>query len=439
MELYRAAELTVYAVLRILPYLLLMYYVYSGGGYFRFAKWVTVTAMVVITALRCLCSYAVYLDAGKTNDPNPGILIFVALTMLLVRDNWGKGLFTMLMLANVSSFVVTASKYLEWIVFGDYALQLHRWTNTLALAAVELLVLIPLFFYIKRFYITAVHQTISGRTWTFLWLVPFTFYTVWYRNSFFASENHELLSLDLKYVFFCLLVNGGGMLIYTLVAHLINEHAANDRLREQETQLMIKQKQFETLQERIDEARAAKHDMRQHLHMISAYLEDGKYDELKAYINSFRKTVPENVTIAYCEHYGINALLQYFAGLARENNIAFSAKMELPASIGVSDDVLAVLLGNLLENAVEACANQTMPVIRIRGQLQGNAVFFKIVNTFTGKAQKTPDGAYLSTKRPGPGIGLRSVQSIVNDHKGLLKVAQENGLFTVSVLLYTQK
>ncbi len=435
MEMTRALELTVYAVLRILPYLLLMYYVFRN--HFRFPKWVIAATMAAITALRCVCGFVPYWDADKMNDPNPGILIFAVLTVVLVKGHWGKGLFTMLMLANVSAFAVTAAKYLEGLFFSGYVLELHRWTNSLTLLLVEAAVLLPLFFYIKNFYMKALRQTISMRSWSLLWLVPFTFYTVWYRNSFFASENHELLSLDLKYVFFAFLVNGGGMLIYTLVARLINEHAENDRLREREMQILIKQKQFETLQERIDEARAAKHDMRQHLHMISAYLEDEKYGELKAYINRFRKTVPENITISYCAHYGIDALLQYFAGLARENGIAFSARMELPAKIGIPDDVLAVLMGNLLENAVEACAKEAKPVISIRSQMQGNAVFFKIVNTFTGKAKKSPDGLYLSSKHEGRGIGLRSVRGIVEDYKGILKITQEDGLFTVSVLVNT--
>ncbi len=436
MELYRAAELTLYSIFRILPYLLLMFYIFREN--LRFPKSVTAAAVVLICALRCLCGYAAYFDAGRLNVPNPGILIFAVLCVLFVKDNWGKSLFSMLMLANISSFVVTGSKYFEGLFFGAYALHLHRWTNLLTLLIVEAVVLIPLFFYIKNIYMTAVHQTISKRTWAFLWLVPFTFYAVWYRNSFFSAESHEILSLDLKYAFFSLLVNGGGLLIYTLVAHLINEHAVNDRLREQEVQVMIKQKQFETLQERIDEARTAKHDMRQHLHMISAYLEDEKYDELKAYINSFRRALPENITISYCDHYGINALLQYFAALAQENSIAFSAKVELPAEIGIPDDVLAVLIGNLLENAVEACTKEAKPVIRIRGRMQNKAVFFKVVNTFTGRAKKSPDGLYLSTKHEGRGIGLRSVRGIVSDYNGILKITQDDGLFTVSVLVNTK-
>ncbi len=433
MELFRAVEITVYSLLRILPYLLLMLYIFKR--HFRFPKWITATAAVLTVALRCLCGYLGYLDADRLTSPNPGILILVVLCILLIKDHWGKTLFSMLMLANTSSFAVTAAKYLEGLLFGDVALQLHRWTNALTLLAVEAAVLIPLFFYIKHIYMQAVHQTISKKTWRLLWLVPFTFYTVWFRNSFYASENHELLSLELKYVFFSLLVNGGGMLIYTLVVHLINERVANDRLREKEVQMMIKQKQFETLQERIEEARTARHDLRQHLHMISALLNDKKYAELEAYVNRYHRSVSDTNAITYCDHYGINALLQYFAGLAAEHGIAFTASIQVPADINIPDDVLAVLVGNLLENAAEACMTEQKPVITIRGKKEGNALFFMFINTFTGKIKKAPNGLYLSTKHEGRGIGLRSVRSIVDDYHGMLDIKQENGLFTVSVLL----
>ncbi len=432
MPLYRAVELTVYSIIRILPYLLLMLYIFRG--HFRFPKWVTVSAIVLMTAARCLCTYLLYFNGERLSNSNPGFLILVVFTLLFVKDHWGKSIFTMLMLNNISCVVVTTAKHLESIIFGDCALQLHRWTNIITIVIVGAAVLIPLFFYIKHIYMKAVHQDISKRTWRLLWLVPFTFYAVWFRNSFHATENHELLSLDFKYVFFCLLVNGGGMLIYTLVAHLINERVENDRLREGEVQMLIKQKQFDSLQDRIEEARTAKHDIKQHLHIISTLLDDKKYDEAMAYIGRYHQSVSDT-TITYCEHYGINALLQYFAGLAEEHGIAFTVSVQVPRDINIPEDVLAVLVGNLLENAIEACTNESKPIITLKGKMEGNALFFMFSNTFTGQTKKDENGIYLSTKHEGRGIGLRSVRGIVNDCGGILDIKHEVGLFTVSVLL----
>ncbi len=433
MEAYRAIELTLYSILRILPYLLLMLYIFKG--HLRFPMWATVSTVVLLTGVRCLCGYLAHMDSSRLSNPNPGFLILVAFTFLLIKDHWGKSLFSMLMLNNISTFVVTAAKYIEGLIWREQAIQLHRWTNLVTLIAVEAAVLIPLFFYIKHIYMQALHRELSKRTWRLLWLVPFTFYTVWFRNSFYATENHELLSLEFKYVFFCLLVNGGGMLIYTLVVHLINERVENDRLREKEVQLMLKQKQFDSLQDRIEEARTARHDMKQHLHMLSALVTDKKYDELEAYIKQYSNSFTANSSITYCKHYGINALLQYFAGVANEHHFSFSVHMDIPAETAIPDDILTVLLGNLLENATEACMLESMPIITVRGKTDGDMLFFKVVNSFTGKTKKGSNGLYLSTKHEGRGIGLRSVRGTVDDYHGMLEIKHDDGFFSVSVLL----
>lgn len=433
MDPFRFFELTLYSVLRFLPFLLLMVYLFKDDR--RFPKVVTALGVVLLTALRCLCGYVPYFNPSILSRPNPGILVIVAFCFLFIKGHFGKSLFCMFMLVNISGSTVVAAKYLEGIFFHDNALELHRWTNSLTLLLVEAAVLIPLFFYIKHAFSRSIHQPMSASMWNILWAIPFTLYAVLYRNSYFVEESHEALALTPLYMIYTLLIGGGSMLIYITVARLINEQAENDRLREKEHTLLLQQTQYHHLQERIEEARTAKHDMRQHLHMISAYLADRKYDELETYINSFRKTIPENNTIAYCDHYATNALLHYFAGLAEEHNIGFSAHVELPADMAIPDDVLAVLLGNLLENAVEACTAETRPVITIRGRMEGNAVFFKVINTFTGKTKRTHDGLFLSTKHEGRGIGLRSVRSIVTDYKGILKIRHEDGLFTVSTLL----
>ncbi len=433
MEIYRFIELTVYSLIRFVPFLLLMFYLFQDS--LRMPKVFSLIGFSAVAVLRCLCGYAPYFNPAILNRPNPGILILAVLCLLFIKEHFGKSIFSMLMLINISGFTIVAAKYLEGIFFPHNALQLHRWSNSLMLFIVEVIVLIPLFLYIKNIFIHSIKHNISSTAWNTLWVIPFTFYTVWYRNSYFTVENPEILALDPLYMFYSLLVGGGSMIIYTMVARLINERVENMRLREKEYLLTLQQTQYHHLQERIEETRTAKHDMRQHLHMLSAYLADKKYDELESYINSLRKAIPENSVISYCDHYAVNALLQYFSGMAAENNIAFSARIELPPQVDIPDDVLAVLLGNLLENAIQACLQEHDPVITVRSKMDGNAVFFKISNTFTGNAIKSPDGLYFSTKHEGIGIGLRSVQSIAKEHRGIMKAGQKDGAFTVSVLL----
>ncbi len=433
MPIYRYVEITAYALLSFLPYLVLAYYPFRGE--LRFSRWVPAAFLPILVALQS----ASYIYAAEHRE-----LWFVALgqTFLLallfclsLRAHWGKALFTLLMLSNISNFVLCAAKCLEGLLFPKLALEQYRWSNVLTLFLAAGVILIPIFFFFKRVYVNALKEERASVVWRYIWVVPLTFYSVWFRNFYFSAEGAEELALRPRHLLYTLVINSGALLIYAVVMRLIREQAVNDMYREKEVQLLIKQKQFETLQERIEEARTAKHDMRQHLHMLSALLADKKYAELEAYINGMRRSVTENSTITYCDNYAVNALLQYFSGVAAAHGVAFSVSLSLPGALGIPDDVIAVLLGNLLENATEACMAEREPIITVRGILEDNNLFFKIANTFTGKTRRAPNGLFLSTKHEGRGIGLRSVRGIVGDYGGMLKIDQTDGMFTVSAML----
>ncbi len=323
-------------------------------------------------------------------------------------------------------------------MFPSIATEHYRFSNIITLLLAEALILIPIFFLFIKPYVKTLNEDKNPTVWKYIYLVPLTFYSVWFRNFYFSAEGAEVLALRPQHLLYTLVINSGALLIYTLIVKLINEQKENTAFREKEYLFAMQQAQYDNLQERIEEARTAKHDMRQHLHIISAYVKDKKYDELDDYVNRYRTSVPENNSIIYCEHYEVNALLQYFAGLANHHGIGFSSQVHLPKDIGISNNALTVLLGNLLENAIHACQAEKGAFITVKGMIDENGVFFKIVNTFTGKVKKAPNGLYLSTKRDGRGIGLRSVRNIVSNHKGMLEINHEGGFFTVSVLLNTQ-
>ncbi len=228
----------------------------------------------------------------------------------------------------------------------------------------------------------------------------------------------------------------GTIFVYMMVSRLIREHRQNQQLREKEYMLTMQQNQYMHLQDRIEEARRAKHDLRHHLHLISAYLNDGKTEELRAYLQEYSASIPDDSRISYCDHYAANALLMYFASQAENFGIRWEVSVDLPLFVGIPDNILTVVLGNLLENAIAACKKEAdSPRIRIYGRTDDSAVFFKISNTCTQRLKKSPSGQYPSTTAGGQGIGLRSVQNIAEAYDGIMETNQTDGVFTVSVML----
>lgn len=67
----------------------------------------------------------------------------------------------------------------EWLLFPSLAVQNYRWSFLLMLLAVETLLAVPLFLYMKRVFTPAVEKEPSGFEWRYLWLIPATFYVMW--------------------------------------------------------------------------------------------------------------------------------------------------------------------------------------------------------------------------------------------------------------------
>ncbi len=435
MDFLRCLEIVLYALLRIAPFLFLM--VYTFRDKFRFSDRVTWILLGVIVLARIACALFAYLDESRINDSNPGFLVYVALTILLVKDNFGKSLFTMLMLINVSTFTVMASKSFENLFFPELAVELHRYTNSITLLVVEGIILTPLFFYIKKIHMRALKQSVSKTVWHYLWCIPMTFYVVGYRDLFMAEETFHELSLKLSYTFYCFLLTAGGALIYTIVANLISEYAKNNILNEKIHIAELQESQYQRLQDRITEARRATHDIRKHIYVMSTYLRNKKYDEAETYLGKYRASLPEEVTLSFCENSAVNALLQYFSGYAKMVGAGFSSTVAIPNDCGVPDDVLTVVLGNLLENTMEYCASHgSGAVISVRSKIDDSAVFFKVINTCLEKPKTDREGNFLSSKRKeGTGIGLDSVNKLAKEYNGMMKAYWEDGMFIASVML----
>ena len=81
---------------------------------------------------------------------------------------------------------------------------------------------------------------------------------------------------------------------------------------------------------------------------------------LRIYIDLYKSQMPPDTRERYCRNDVVNAIICYYASLARDSGIEFEAGVDYPDDCPVSDTDITVLLGNLLENAVEACRQEAV-------------------------------------------------------------------------------
>lgn len=434
---YRILEISVYSLLNFLPYLFLALYPFRE--HLRYSR----RATCMLAALVALLQMTLGLLASFSPTDRKGFVsasstaLYFLFYFWSVRAHPGKTLFTLLMLSNIANLVVVCSKCLEGQIFPWLAAQTYRWSFTVLMAAVQAVILIPLFLYIRNVYSDAVEKEADASIWRYLWLIPATFYLLWFYHLYGSGQSGLDVALQPANALFLLCINLGAFLIYHIVARLLSEYCRNMELEQQNHMLLLENLQYVNLKDRIQETRRAEHDLRHHMALMAAYLEDGEYDRLRAYLDEYRSSLPEDSQAVFCRNHTANLLLSYFARQAADAGVGFAAYGNLPADLGIAESDLSVILGNLLENALQACMAQEgfRRQIVFRGKMEGQCLLVTVDNTFEGELRQDPNGALLSTKRGGSGLGLESVRHIAARYGGMLRTECRDGMFCASVLL----
>lgn len=434
--LYRLIEVAVYSLLNFLPFLALALYPFRHS--LRFSRGVTGALIACVSAGQLLLgAWAAFRPGDNAGTVSAvSTLLYALFYFLAVKKHFGKTLFTLLMISNIANFAVISAKCLEGLLFPQLALQSYRWSFSLMLLLMEGLLSVPQVLYLKRFYTPAVEKEPSGLEWRYLWLIPATFYVMWY-FAFYGNSSYSSLEIALrpKNTLFLFFINVGEILIYYVVTQLILDQDKLLALREQNHLLAMQAMQYENLQERITEARRAKHDVRHHIALMQQYVNAEDYAALKEYLRQYGRSLPDDALSCFCENAAANAVLLFFAQQVKYSGIGYTVEAHIPREISVPDTDISVLLGNLLENALDACKKDTAANRRIivHASYDGSALCITVDNTYTGALNRTGDGQFISTKHAGEGLGIRSVKSIAAQYHGVCRFEAKDGMFYASV------
>lgn len=434
---FRICEICIYSLLNFLPLLYLALYPFRHS--LRFSKKITGLLIGLVTVAQLFLGAWASVSTGKETGMVSAVstVLYAVFYFLSVKKHPGKTGFTLLMISNIANLAVIAAKAAEGFLFPALAVQSYRWSFSLMLFVVEAVLAVPIFIYMKSVFTPAVDKEPSGFEWRYLWLIPATFYVMWY-YAFYGNAARTSLEIALrpKNTLFLFLINVGEFLIYSVVARLVLEQNKTLTLKERNHELSMQALQYDNLKEKITEARRAKHDVRHHIALMQEYLNHGEYKELQEYLNRYSQSLPDDSLVQFCQNTAANAVLLYFAQQAKHHDIDFDVKAEISDDVFVSKTDISVLFGNLLENALDACKAETGDdrKIVVRASTTGGSLCVTVDNTFTGALKYNKNGDLVSTKPRGEGLGTRSVKSIAAKYGGICRFEEENGMFYASVL-----
>ena len=183
------------------------------------------------------------------------------------------------------------------------------------------------------------------------------------------------------------------------------------------------------------EMRGYKHDFHHHLQTLKGQLEAGEVDRALAYIEQLDNQLMNVDTLLKTGNVSLDAILSAKIAQAKAENIAVTVKANVPDQLTISDLELSIIIGNLLDNAIEACRTVTGErFIRIFISMKGTMLYFSMLNAAGAKKKKT--GSLFATHKDGVhGFGLRRAEAILEEHGGWVKYNSEDGAFTSEFLV----
>lgn len=211
--------------------------------------------------------------------------------------------------------------------------------------------------------------------------------------------------------------------IYQLEIDLYNEH--------------IKEKESTML-----EFRRAKHDMKHQIIYLLELSENKEYKKLDEHLKNLIEWEPlEGVTIANTDNLMIDALTNCKYSIAKRKGISFRINLEIPTSLPFEDADLCVVLGNALDNAIEACLRGKVsdPYIDLKIKYDLGNLIVIVENPYDGKIKKNNKGKILTRKDTSPkhGIGMNSMERIVDKYHGFFGVETNDNIFRLKIILYS--
>lgn len=184
------------------------------------------------------------------------------------------------------------------------------------------------------------------------------------------------------------------------------------------------------------EMRGYKHDFHNHLQTLKGYIEAGESERALKYIEELDYGVMNTDTLLKTGNVSVDVILSAKIAKAKSKGINVTVKANLPDNLNITDVELSIVIGNLLDNAIEACTASTdkEPFIRVYLVMKSNMLYFSMLNSSGDKLKK--DGSLFNSKKGGfHGFGLRRAESIIEKHGGWIKYNSEDGAFSSEFLV----
>lgn len=361
---------------------------------------------------------------------------FIIYVFLIFEESISKKIFTMFTVWLFSIIILIISSYIIGL-FHIKDFNMYRYLSTVLRTFIQFLMISIIYLYSKSKY-NELLKLVTNRVIniiSFYSIIIFLFLVNYYE----FNANKPINSYGIfNSMMFIIIVSLSYVIIFIAIWSVNRNVELECKFKNIDIQIELQKQNYKTLNNSIESYYAFKHDIRHHLLAIKSMMDAENYIAASEYFDKFSETeICQNVDML-CKNFTVDSILKYYMSIARNNNIEFKVNLNIPENINIDNLDLSIIIGNCVENAIEACnkvIDKSKKYINIKAEIKGFNLLLRINNSFNGQVIKEDKLIKTNKKSQEHGIGLSNVRKIAEKYNGFFDVKYTDSEFQVSIVM----
>ncbi len=428
----------------------------------------TMVGVVMVLLTESLFSYVVYeyFCIFFVRKAIKGIFIYIYLTSVIIQvvlqylpDDmaYGRLIITMLFLIIVSCFfecrigerIVFSFLFAAMGMFGEalvgcavLAFGVGKERQGDIWGIVTYLIMLMIIKILQWFFKNEMIHELSWKTNLKMMLLPIGSMFLAHRI-FYAQYEMGIKGFYPNTILSILILLGMNIIVFNIYIQLSEnlELQRKNAIYEKEFQLL--ERNMHEKESMMQEIRVKRHDLKHQMLNLLTLLQKGEYEKLESDMKQMTELESLNgLFVVNTQNSIIDSFVNNQYAVAKEKGIDFRVKIDVPAELPFAGEDLCVILGNALDNAIEACerGQVSKPWISIKLIYDGANLLMTLENSFDGMIRKNKKGMQISRKANSQqhGIGTYSIQRVVQKYHGYYHVEVMEKEYHLEIILYSQ-